>query len=267
MSEPSPPLFEVSNALVQRQSRTILRVDGLRLDEGEHVALLGPNGSGKSTLIGLLTREVFPLALEGTSVRFHGDDRPSLFDVRTSIGLVSSDLQDLHRRPFTVTEVVVSGYFGSIGLNPVLHPTAKMISHAHEAMEELGIAALAERRMHTLSTGEARRALIARALVHDPDVLVLDEPCDGLDPSATYHVLGMISAIARSGRSVVLVTHHVEDVVPEIERTILLDGGTIVADGPKGTVIGSENISTVYGIPIRVEERDGWYRLWYESWA
>jgi len=261
------PLLELRNAQVVREGRIILSVDRLVLNEGEHVALIGPNGSGKSTLLGLLTREVRPLHTDEPPVRFRGEARSPLFDVRRVLGVVSSDLQDLHRRGLTVRDVVLSGFFGSIGLHLTQHATAEMVGRSRQLMDDLGVAPLAERKMRTLSTGEARRALIARALVHDPPVLVLDEPCDGLDPSAAFHVLQIVRGLASSGRSVLLVTHHVDDIVPEVERVVMLRDGRIVADAPKSEALTSARLAELYGIPAHVEERNGWYRLWWEERA
>jgi iron complex transport system ATP-binding protein len=226
------------------------------------VAILGPNGSGKSTLIGALTRDVHALAADVPPVRLLGRDRWDLFEARRLLGVVSNQLQELHARPVTAFDVVVSGFFGSIGLHKVQRPTVHMLTRAADLMERLEIGHLADRLMDTLSTGEARRALIARALVHDPPVLVLDEPCDGLDPSATYHVLRTIRTLASEGRSLVLVTHHVDDIVPEVDRVILLKAGHVVGDGPKASTLTSEALGALFGIPAHLESRDGWYRLW-----
>ncbi len=261
------PLLELRNARVVRNGRTILSVDHLVLNEGEHVAVLGPNGSGKSTLVGLLTRDVRPLHASEPPVRFRGEGRSPLFDVRRVLGVVSSDLQDVHRRGLTVQDVVLSGFFGSIGLHLTQHATEKMLGRSRRLMDEMGVVAFAGRTMDTLSTGEARRVLIARALVHDPAVLVLDEPCDGLDPSAAFRVLRTVQTLATSGRSVLLVTHHVDDIVPEIDRVVMLRDGRIVSDSPKSEALTSENLADLYGVPPHVEERNGWYRLWWEERA
>lgn len=256
------PLLELRDARVVRDGRAILDIDHLVLYEGEHVAILGPNGSGKSTLVGTLTRDVHALAGDEAPVRLLGHERWDLFEARRLLGVVSNQLQGLHDRPVTAFDVVVSGFFGSIGLHLTQQPTVSMLSRAADLMEQLEIGHLADRRMDTMSTGEARRTLIARALVHDPPVLVLDEPCDGLDPFATYHVLRTIRTLAAQGRSLVLVTHHVDDIVPEVERVILLKDGRIVSDGPKAEVLTSEALQTLFAIPARLEQRDGWYRLW-----
>ena len=141
-------------------------------------------------------------------------------------------------------------------------PTPEQQQRAMVALAELEVTHLAERTMSTLSTGEARRVLFARALVHDPAVLVLDEPCAGLDPHASHHVRLAIRSLARGGRSLVLVTHHIEDVVPEIERIVMVRDASIAADGPKSEILTSERLSELFDIPAILEERDGSYRLW-----
>ncbi|PKQ18976.1 MAG: molybdenum ABC transporter ATP-binding protein [Actinobacteria bacterium HGW-Actinobacteria-6] len=257
------PLLELRNATVVRDGRTILEVDGLVLNEGEHVAILGPNGSGKSTLIGLLTRDIRPIFRpEGPCVLLRGRALWDLMEARRLLGVVSNSLQEEYDRGFRVRETVLSGYFGSIGLHRERELTPAMRTRAEELMLMLGISAYAERTMDTLSTGEARRALIARALVHDPAALVLDEPCSGLDPHATWSFLATLRELATPERSLVLVTHHVHDIVPEISRVIMLKDGRIVADGPKSAVMTSERLSALFGFPATLEERDGSYRLW-----
>lgn len=258
----SAPLVEIRDAQVVRDGRTILSVERFVLQRGERIAVLGPNGAGKSTLIRLLTRDVLPVRTERAAVLVDGDPRKPLFDVRALLGIVSDALQSDYDRAVTVEHVVLSGFFGSIGLYRAAEVTERMERAARAAMEELGIGHLSGRTIDTLSTGEARRALIARALVSDPAALVLDEPCHGLDPAATWHFRSTLSSLARSRRALVLVTHHVEDIVPEIDRVVLLSGGRIVADGPKRQVLTSERLSALFGFPMRLEERDGAYRWW-----
>ncbi len=257
------PLLELTDATVVRDGRAILSVDHLVLHEGEHVAILGPNGSGKSTLIGLLTRDVRPIYREGApGVLLRGRALWDLAEAKRLLGVVSDALQEDYDRRVSVRDAVLSGYFGSIGLYRARELTPAMRDRAEALMELLGIAAFAERTMDTLSTGEARRTLIARALVHEPAALVLDEPCDGLDPKATWSFLGTLRDLATPRRALVLVTHHVDDIVPEVSRVIMLRDGRIVADGPKHDVMTSETISALFGYPATLEERDGVYRLW-----
>jgi len=257
------PLLELRNATVVRDGRSILDIDRLVLNEGEHVAILGPNGSGKSTLVGLLTRDVRPLYRDdGPTVLLRGRELWDLMETRRFLGVVSNALQDDYDRRVSVRDTVLSGFFGSIGLYRGDELTPSMRERAGALLEMLGIAAFAERTMDTLSTGEARRALIARALVHDPAALVLDEPCDGLDPHATWSFLRTLRGLATPERSLVLVTHHVDDIVPEVSRVIMLRDGRIVADGPKSEVMTSARLSELFGFPAQLEERGGIYRIW-----
>lgn len=257
-----PPLLQLHDATVVRDGRTILHVEDLCIREGEHVAVLGPNGSGKSTLVGLLTRDVRPLYTPEPSVLLAGRRDWDLLEARRLFGVVSDALQDDYDRSVTVLDVVLSGYFGSIGLYRRSELTVAMRERASELIEALGIQPLANRTMNTLSTGEARRALIVRALAHDPRTLVLDEPCDGLDPRATWAFLKTLRDLATPERGLVLVTHHVDDIVPEVERVILLRAGRIVGDGPKRAVLTSERLSELFGFPATLDEREGVYRLW-----
>jgi iron complex transport system ATP-binding protein len=258
------PLLELRDCAVLRDGREILRVDALTLSAGEHVAVLGPNGAGKSTLVRLLTRDARPVAHEDGSpaLLLLGRERWDLLEARRVMGVVSDALQETYAVPVSVRDCVVSGFFGSVGLYRHQHVTDAMRTRAVELLAALDIEHLARRRMDTLSTGEARRALIARALVHDPALLVLDEPCDGLDPAATWHFLRTLRRLAQGGLSLLLVTHHVDDIIPEVGRVVEIKDGRVFADGPKTETLTSDGLSALFGIPAHVEEREGWYRLW-----
>lgn len=257
----SDPLIQLRDAEVVRDGGTILHVDSLAFHEGEHVAVLGPNGAGKSTLIGLLTRDLRPLVRDEPPVLLRGKARWDLFEARRVFGVVSDALQDDYRVRVSVRDVVLSGFFGSVGLYRSGEITSAMETRADELLEYLGITALAGRTIDTLSTGEARRALIGRALVHDPALLVLDEPTHGLDPSGTYHFLALLRQLAERC-ALVIVTHHVSDIVPEVERVVMLKGGRVFRDAPKAELLTGAALGELYGIPAEVEERRGWYRLW-----
>jgi iron complex transport system ATP-binding protein len=258
----APPLIELCDAEVVRDGRSILHVESLVFREGEHVAVLGPNGAGKSTLIGLVTRDVRPLARNEPTVLLRGRSRWDLFEARRFFGVVSDALADDHRRSMRVLDVVLSGFFGSIGLYRRQEVSGAMLSRAEDLLAFLEIEHLGDRLMDTLSTGEARRALIGRALVHEPSLLVLDEPTHGLDPAGTRHFLEMLRRIAAAGCALVVVTHHVSDIVPEVSRVVMLKDGRVLRDGPKAELLTSEALSGLYGVPVEVEERNGWYRLW-----
>lgn len=257
-------LLSVRDATVVRDGREILHVDEFVIRQGEHLAILGPNGAGKSTLIGMLTRDVLPLWADPYPVLFQGEARIELTQARRLLGVVSSAWQQTVRAHLSVHDVVLGGRFGALGIPPHLREavTAADEDATSSALEELGISALAERDMVTLSTGEARRTLIARALVHDPAVLVLDEPCAGLDPTAAWQLRGAMRDLAAGGRTLVLVTHHIEDIVREIDRVVLMRDARIVADGSKLQLLTAQRLSELFGVSFDVEERRGEYRLW-----
>lgn len=259
------PLLQLHDAQVRRAGKTILDVDDFSIEEGESIALLGPNGSGKSTFVNLITREVFPLHREEPPVVFRGNPRMTLSEAKSCTGVVSSTMQDQIRVHMTAIEVVVGGLFGSLGV-----PIRQMVEDwqvdlAFEAMESLGIMDLAYRDILTLSTGQARRVLIARALINNPDVLVFDEPCSGLDPQGMYYVRRTISKLAREGRAIILVTHYLEDIVPEIERVVLLKDGRVEAAGAKPDMLIDANITALFDVPIQVLQSDGNYYIQFED--
>jgi iron complex transport system ATP-binding protein len=196
-------------------------------------------------------------------VRVLGQDRWDLFEVRSHLGIVSDALTAAcTARPVTVRQLVLGGFFGSIGTYPHQRITSEMRERTAEVIEWLGIAELAERRMDTLSTGQARRALIGRALAHRPGTLILDEPYDGLDPSARYHLRELLRDLARGGTGIVLVTHEIADIVPEIGRVVTLASGRLVSDLPKAEALTAGQLTALFGIPADVTERGGYYRLW-----
>jgi iron complex transport system ATP-binding protein len=255
-------LIEFRNVTVLREGRAALDNVSLSIRTGEHVAILGPNGSGKSTLIKTITRECYPLAEPDSGVRILGRDRWNIFDLRPLLGVVSNDLMQACTRQISGREAVISGFFGSIGIWPNHHVTAEMEAKTDMALERIDIAHLAGRDVSEMSSGEARRVLIARALVHDPLALVLDEPSTSLDIAATHELRESISRLAASGTSVIVVTHHLPDIIPEVGRVVLLKDGRVYRDGPKEHVLTDSSLSDVFEAPVEVLRRDGYFQMW-----
>ncbi len=256
------PLLELENVFVQRGNLLALNGLNLRIQCGEHVAILGPNGSGKSTLIKTITRECYPLIRAGTKLRILGQENWNIFDLRTHLGVVSNDLMAQCTRDITGRELVLSGFFGSIGIWPNHYVTHEMEASAQSAMEQLEAGHLAGRWLDELSSGEARRLLIARALIHNPSTLLLDEPTTSLDLPTLREVRTHLRALATRGVGLLLVTHHLDDIIPEIERVVLLRDGTVHADGPKQEVLTPERLSVAFRAPLDVFERHGFYHAW-----
>jgi iron complex transport system ATP-binding protein len=257
-----PLLLDFENVYVQRGERYALKGLTLKVKAGEHVAVLGPNGSGKSTLLKLLTRECYPLLRPETRMSIFGQSNWNIFDLRAQIGIVSNDLMAQCTREITGRELVLSGFFGSIGLWPNQHVTPEMEASAQEAMHQLEAAELAGRWMDELSSGEARRLLIARALIHNPSTLVLDEPTTSLDLAAQREMRDQLRKLAASGVGLLLVTHHLEELIPEIDRVVLLRKGSVYLDGSKEDVLNSSHLSALFGVEVDLSVKDGYYRPW-----
>jgi iron complex transport system ATP-binding protein len=258
----SPLLLDFQNIFVKRGDRLGLKGINLKVRAGEHVAILGPNGSGKSTLIKTITRDCYPLIRPDSQLRILGQEDWNIFALRSQIGLVSNDLMAQCTRDITGRELVLSAFFGSIGIWPNHVVTAEMESAAQTAMARLNATHLAHRWLDELSSGEARRLLIARALLHNPGTLLLDEPTTSLDLPSLHEVRDRISALAQEGVGLLLVTHHLDDIAPEIDRVVLIREGQIFADGPKGDVLSSERLSELFGVSVQVSFRDGFYHAW-----
>lgn len=263
-------LLDYQNVTIYRGDRVALDRLSFSLRTGEHLAILGPNGSGKSTLIKTMTRECYPYQGNGPHrVRIMGQDTWSVFELRAMLGIVtndlvnectrgmSSDFAEIPRR-VTVRDTVLSGFFASVGLWNY-EVTPDMHRRADESLALLEIEHLADRTLSELSSGEARRSVIARALVHAPKALVLDEPTNSLDVRSTYELREIIRKIAQAGTTIILVTHHLADIIPEIERVMLLKDGRILRDGAKAQLLTTASLTDLFGVPIEVTERRGYY--------
>jgi iron complex transport system ATP-binding protein len=245
-----------------RGGKTVLDDVSVRIQAGEHVAILGPNGCGKSTLIKTITRECYPLARPGSSLTILGDDSWNVFELRKLLGIVTNDLIATCTRDITGLEVVLSGFFSSIGLQPYHHVTDSMRQKAHAVLDLLEIPHLADREMDAISSGESRRILIGRALVHDPLALLLDEPTNSLDLHAMVELRTILRKLAQSGTGILLVTHHLPDIIPEIDRVVFLRGGRVFADGDKVELLTAARLEELFDVPVELALRDGYYHMW-----
>jgi iron complex transport system ATP-binding protein len=258
----TPPLLDFRNLRVMRGQKIALDDFSLRIGADEHVAILGPNGCGKSTLIKTLTRECYPVARPESSMSILGEDCWDVFALRARLGIVSNDLMLSCTGDASGRDVVLSGFFSSTAIwpNHTVDPAKQELAVA--ALAELKISHLAERPVCEMSSGEARRVLIARALVHKPRALLFDEPCNSLDLSAQQSLRQTMRSLANSGTAIILVTHELADVVPEIQRVVLMDRGRVVADGPKEEILQVERLSVLFGVNVEMARRDGHYHLW-----
>ncbi len=257
-----PPLLDLQNISVMRGQKIVLDNVNLRVQLNEHVALLGPNGCGKSTLIKTMTRECYPVANEGSSITILGQRNWNVFELRSLLGIVSNDLMSSCTSDASGLDIVLSGFFSSTRIFPNHAIDPKHRQLAEEALFQLGISHLGERSVQEMSSGEAKRVLIARALVHKPHALLFDEPSNSLDISAQRSLRETMRALANSGIGIILVTHELPDIVPEIERVVLMSNGRILVDGGKEEVLQAETLSRVFGFKVRLARHEGYYHIW-----
>jgi iron complex transport system ATP-binding protein len=257
------PLIDCYNVTVRRGDTVALDSLTLQIGQDEHVAILGPNGSGKSTLMKVISRELYPaIKPEPWHLRILGEETWHLFELRNLLGLVSNDWMQFCTRHYSGMETVLSGFFGSVGVWSYHHVTPEMEGKARQVLETLEIAHLADRNIDEISSGEARRILIARALVHDPRALILDEPASSLDLHATHELRQILSKLSGAGISLILVTHHLGDIVPEVDRVVMLRDGRVYRDGSKRETLTSGNLTGLFRTPVEVAERGGYYQAW-----
>ncbi len=259
--KPDVPLVEIRDATIWRGSTRVFDGLDLVIEQHERVAIAGPNGSGKTTLLKAINRELYPVARADSVFRILGRDRWNVWELREHIGVVSQDLQERYTPTTTALEVAVSGFHSSIGVHGVLadRVTGDQVERARATLEDLGVGALANTPLRAMSTGQQRRCILARALVHRPHTLILDEPTAGLDFAASFDYLQRIRRLSAAGRNIIIVTHHLNEIPPEVDRVILLREGRIAADGHKRDVLSEDKLSEIYGVRIRVTEIDGYY--------
>jgi iron complex transport system ATP-binding protein len=254
----NPPLLEFRNVTVVKGDKNVLKSLSVTIREGEHIAILGPNGAGKSSFIKAVNREYYPQPHDEVVFRIRGEEFWDVFAMRAFIGIVSNDLQYTYTREVSGRDVILSGFFSSIGL--FNHPvTPEMERRTDEILKFLEIEHLQARPMTEMSSGEARRFLIGRALVHRPAALVLDEPTNSLDLHALHTFRNLVRKIAQSGTGIILVTHNLHDIIPEITRIILMKDGRFVGDGKKKEMLTDTKIGRLFNVPVHVRQEDGWY--------
>jgi iron complex transport system ATP-binding protein len=258
--EAPPPLLSIENATVYRGDTRVFDRFSLEVPAGRNTAILGPNGAGKTTLLQLVTRDLYPVWAPDAHVRLFGEERWNLFDLRRRLGIVSQELHLRHQREVRALDVVLSGYYASIGIWRQEPPGPERLEHARAVLKRLGAGHLERRLLTAMSAGEQRRCLLARALVHDPSALLLDEPTVSLDLRAAFELIAVLRELLREGRTLLLVTHHLDEIPPEIEWVILLERGRVLAQGDRDAMLADEPLSALFGVPLRVVQSDGFCR-------
>lgn len=257
----SDPYLEMRSVEAWLGPRKVFQDLSLALFKGEHTVVLGPNGSGKSSLVRLLTRELYPVVQQHSWLRLFGEETINLWHLRKRLGVLAQDQTNTYQGNVKGLDVVLSGFFGSVGLGRSQRPDHAQQKRAAELIAQMGLAALAQRPFQQLSEGQKRRLLLARALVHSPEVLVLDEPSNGLDIPARHDLQARLSGLARNGCTLLLVSHRMEEILPEINRVVLLKHGTVVGDGPPSELLRDEPLSSLFDTPLKVVSHAGFRQV------
>lgn len=247
---------------VARGDAIVLHDIALRVAPHEHLAILGPNGCGKSTLIQTLTCQRYPLARDGAYLRIFGRERWDLSELRKHLGMVATELPGERTVATRGRDMVASGFFSSSTLWPYMRVTPEMWRRVDEALDQVEALPLREKPVGQMSAGEIQRVLIGRAIVHRPKMLLLDEPSNGLDLAAQRDLRQTLRRLAQQGTALLLITHQLSDILPEIDRVVLMRNGRIVADGRKTELLTADRLGSFFGAPVELSERNGFYHAW-----
>ena len=254
-------LIDLHNVTVYRGSSRILDSFSLQLPRDQSIAILGPNGAGKSTLLKILMRELYPVRNNDSWVRILGKDSWNVWELRRNLGFISQDLQNRFFGYVKGIDVVMSGFHSSVGVWDHQQFESSWIDLADRIMKDLGVDHLKNEQYSRMSTGEQRRFLLARALVSEPATLVLDEPTSGLDLNATFHYLKIMRKLIRDGKQLVLVTHHIHEIPPEVQLVVLLKNGQIADFGDKSDLLTDAKLSDLYDTAMNVVSENGYYQV------
>lgn len=254
------PLLEIRNATVYRSQTVVFDNLNLTINQGESVAILGPNGAGKSTLLKLLTRELYPYEKPDSFVKIFGRELVSVQQLRQQIGLVSHDFQAKYMPITTGFDVVLSGLLGTIG-----HLYHQDVSEAQrqltlETLDRLDLLPLKDKMFQHMSSGQQRRLILARALIHRPQTVIFDEPTNSLDLQGCFQVLRDMRQLVAEGTSIVIATHHLHEITPEIKRVVFIRDGQVIADGAKEDLLTNARISELYDTDVQMVEQNGYYQ-------
>jgi iron complex transport system ATP-binding protein len=254
------PILSVAGLRIERGETSILRQVDWRVERGQHWVILGANGSGKTSLLSALTGYLMPTAGD-ISLLGETYGRSDWRELRKKIGLVSSSIRQMMSDDEPALETVASGKYAMIDFWGRISPAEKAL--ARRRLREVECAYLAERPWRVLSQGERQRVLIGRALMSPPRVLILDEPCAGLDPAARERFLQFIQRLGSRGNSptLIFVTHHVEEIMPLFSHVLLLKSGAVLAAGEKALTLNSPNLSQAFGAAVKLRKFEGRYSL------
>ena len=260
-------IVELEHVNVARGQNIVLHDVSFRVEAGEHLAILGPNGCGKSTLLKTATCELYPIAKPETRVRIMGRERWDLTQLKRKMGVVSAELPGRQTLSITGFDAILTGFFSSSTLWPNLTVTDEMRERAEEILKVIDGEKLRTKLVGEMSAGQQRKTMIGRAMAGtategDVKMLLLDEPSNALDLAAQRDLREMLRGLAQQGVAILLITHHIADILPEIDRIVMMQEGRIVADGTKSELLTEERLGELFGGEIHLSERGGYFNAW-----
>lgn len=256
-------MIQLRHVTVRRNRHLILDDISLDIEKGQHTAVIGPNGAGKSTLIKVLTKDMHPIQHEELVLKLYGKETWHILDLKNRLGIITPDLQRICHTPYSAEETILSGFFSSIGLFHLQHTvTPRMKETMDETAAFLSISHLLKKPMNTLSSGEARKILIARALIHNPESMLLDEPSSNLDLPAGKELRRILDKLAEKRKTIILISHDLADILPRIKRLVCIRDGKIIAEGSKEELLTESFLSELYGTKVYLDHRNGFYKAW-----
>src|SRR6266851_4466522 len=256
------PFLHLAHVNVARGENVVLHDINLTVNTGEHIAILGPNGCGKSTLIKTITCECYPLVQPETKVSIFGRERWDLTELKKRLGVVAAELPGRHTLSTTGRDAVLTGFFSSSTLWPNLTVTEAMRTRADEVLHQIDAVPLADKPVGEMSAGQQRRIMIGRALVASSQMLLLDEPSNALDLAAQADLRNLLRRLAQQGTGILLITHHIADIPPEIDRILMMKDGRIIADGPKAELLTAPRLSNLFKTEVHLTHKDGFHHAW-----
>lgn len=237
----------------------VLNNINLKINSNQHWVILGANGSGKSTLIKLMSNDLYPNTKRPFKKEIFGKEIWDIFELKKNLGIITNDLHIYFKtngKSLSTHDVIVSGFFSSAKKHQNI--TKQQLQKVAEVLEFLEISKIKEKKVHQMSTGELRRCIIGRALIHNPKAFILDEPTVGLDIKAQKNFIKIIQKLSKKA-SIILVTHHVEEIFPEITHAALVHNQTIFKQGKKENILNSANLSEIFGIKIKLQKENDRY--------
>lgn len=253
-------ILNLKQLSVTRDNAELLRSVDWNIKSGEHWVILGANGSGKSSLLKVLTGYLTPTSgYIAVLNKIYGDN--DWRDLRLMVGIITHSLQSSIPAGETILETVISGLYAQLDLWK--NPTRNDIILARRMIKKVGLANLEKRPWSFLSQGERQRVLIARALINNPKLLILDEPCAGLDPVAREDFLSLINKLSeqKSGPTLIFVTHHVEEILPQFTHALILKKGRVFSQGKVDRLISSRILSRAFNSKLKITKKAKRYRL------